>query len=297
MSAAYTPIDLAQLPPPDVVEPLDYEAILSALVAYLRASVPEFTADLESEPVYKILEVIAYRDLLIRQRVNDGGRAVMLAYSTGADLDHLVALLGVGRQVIHPGDPEARPPVLPTYESDSRLRQRAQLALEGLSTAGPAASYEFHARGADPRVKDISVASPSPGQVRVVVLSSKGDGTPEADLIVAVRAALDDERVRPLCDSVTVAAATIVPYTVTATLDLDDPPDTELVRSAADESARRYVDRAHRLGVDVTESGLYAALHTGGVRRVTLASPSADVATSVTQAPYCQSLTVEVSNA
>ena len=224
MSTAYTPIDLSQLPPPDVVEELDYEAILSSLLSNLRVLFPALTAEVESEPVYKILESGAYRNLLVLQRVNDAARSIMLAFATGSDLDHLVALLGVRRQTIREGDPEARPPVAPLYESDERLRHRAQLSLEGLSTAGPAASYEFHARRADPRVKDISVSSPAPGQVRVVVLSITGAGTPEADLIVAVRDALDDERVRPLCDSVTVEAAEIVPYTVAATLDLDDPP-------------------------------------------------------------------------
>ena len=296
MSTAYTPIDLSQLPPPDVVEELDYEDILSSRLSELRLLFPELTAEVESEPVYKILESGAYRNLLVLQRVNDAARSVMLAYATESDLDHLVALFGVRRQTIRAGDPEARPPVSPLYESDERLRQRAQLSLEGLSTAGPAASYEFHARRADPRVKDISVSSPAPGQVRVVVLSITGTGTPEADLIVSVRDALDDERVRPLCDSVLVEAAEVVPYTVSATLDLDDPPDIELVRVTAEQSARSYVDRSHRLGAEVTQSGLYAALHVGGVRRVNLASPVADVTTTAAQAPYCESLTVELSS-
>ena len=296
MSAPYTPIDLSQLPPPQVVEELDYEAILSSMLSNLRLLFPALTAEVESEPVYKILEEMAYRILLGRQQINDGARSVMLAYATGADLEHLAALLGVQRQTIRAGDPEARPPVPPLYESDDRLRQRAQLALEGLSTAGPAASYEFHARRADPRVKDISVSSPAPGQVRVVVLSITGTGTPEADLIVAVRDALDDERVRPLCDSVLVEGAEVIPYTVAATLDLDDPPDRELVRSTAEDSARAYADRSHRLGAEVTQSGLYAALHVGGVRRVNLSDPTADVTTTAAQAPYGESLTVEVSS-
>ena len=48
-----------------------------------------FTALVESDPAWTILEVAAYRELLLRQRINDASRAVMLAFATGADLEHL----------------------------------------------------------------------------------------------------------------------------------------------------------------------------------------------------------------
>lgn len=97
--SSFTAIDLSQLPAPSVVEPLDYEQILGAMLADLKARDPSFDALVESDPAYKILEVAAYRELLIRQRVNDAGRSVMLAYATGSDLDHLGALMGVSRLV------------------------------------------------------------------------------------------------------------------------------------------------------------------------------------------------------
>ena len=97
MSDTFTAIDLSQLPPPSVVEPLDFEQILGAMLADLKTRFPEFTALVESDPAYKILEVAAFRELLIRQRVNDAGRSVMLAYANGSDLDHLGALMGVVR--------------------------------------------------------------------------------------------------------------------------------------------------------------------------------------------------------
>ena len=56
-------------------------------------------------------------------------------------------------------------------ESDTALRYRIQLSLEGYSTAGPVGAYVFHGLSADGRVKDISADSPSPGQVLITVLS------------------------------------------------------------------------------------------------------------------------------
>ena len=294
MTTRYTPVDLSQLPPPQVVEPLSYEEILDEQTEQMRTLFPALIQDLESEPVLKVLEATAYRELLIRQRVNDAARATMLAYAKGADLEHIGARYGVSRLLLDPGDPDARPPVPPTYESDEDLRRRIQLSPEGLSTAGPTGAYEFFARSADPAVKDVAASSPSGGQVTVVVLSSVGNGIPSDALIEKVTAALSAERVRPVCDTVTVAKAAVTAYDVTAELEMDDPPDQELVRAESEARVRRHVDQAHRLDRGVSLSGLYAALHVGGVRNVLLTAPAADIAAEAGKAPYCENLTVTI---
>jgi phage-related baseplate assembly protein len=135
--SGFTAIDLAKLPSPEVVEQLDYEQILATMLDDLRARDEHFTALVESDPAYKILEVAAYRELVLRARINDACRAVMLAYAQGGDLENLAAFFGVQRQLVDPGNSESIPAVAPTYEDDDRLRKRVQLSLEGHSTAGP----------------------------------------------------------------------------------------------------------------------------------------------------------------
>ncbi|MFP3686174.1 baseplate assembly protein, partial [Bacillus sp. SIMBA_026] len=88
---------LSQLPVPNVVEAIDYEEILSALLTDLVGRYPEFDVPAESDPIYKVLEVAAYREMLVRQRVNQAARAVMLAYAEDEDLDNLGALFNVKR--------------------------------------------------------------------------------------------------------------------------------------------------------------------------------------------------------
>ncbi len=87
-------IDLSQLPAPDVVEELDFETILAERKATLISLYPEEGQDavartlaLESEPIVKLLQENAYREVIWRQRVNEAARAVMLAYASGSDLD------------------------------------------------------------------------------------------------------------------------------------------------------------------------------------------------------------------
>lgn len=289
-----SPIDLTLLSAPDVVEQLDFETILSAMLADLQSRDATFTALVESDPAYKILEVCAYRELLIRQRVNDAAKSVMLAYAADSDLDHLAAVFGVQRLLVDAGDPEAIPPIDPTYESDTALRLRVQLAPESWTCAGSSGAYRFHALSASAQVADANVTSPAPGQVTVTVLSTIGDGTPDAALIDTVEAALSDETVRPLTDVVTVQAATIVSYTINASLTLFTGPDAEVVRSNAFVAVQAYSVAQHKLGRDVTLSGLYAALHQSGVQNVTLTAPAADIAIAYNQAPYCTSITVTI---
>ena len=284
-------IDLSQLPPPDVVEPLSYEQMLEAEISRLTTLIPGYVVS-EADPAYKILEVVAYERLLDRQRVNDATRAVMLPYARGADLANLAALLGVERQLVDPGDPDAIPPIEPTYETDERLRLRAQLALSAVSTAGPVSSYRFHALSADARVLDVAVASPAAGSITVTVLSREGNGTAPQDLLDAVKAALSDENVRPLGDVLAVQSATIVEYEVTAELTTGSGPDAAAVLAAARDELRAYVDSARRIGVAVPLSAIYAALHGPGVTAVALTAPAADVAVGAAEASYATAVTV-----
>jgi phage-related baseplate assembly protein len=294
MAGAYTQVDLSQLPPPNVVEALDYEAILAEMIADLQARDPVFDALVESDPAYKILEVCAYREVLLRQRINDAAKAVMLAQATGADLDQIGATYGVGRLTVEPGDPAAQPPVPPTLESDAAFRERILLSLEGYTTAGSVGAYHFHALSADGDVKDVGVASPPlvPGQVNVAVLSNTGDGVPSDELLIVVYDALNAETVRPLCDTVVVQAADVVNYAITAVLTIYPGAGREAVLEAATNAATKYAADMHRMGRDITRSGVFAALHQPGVQNVALASPAADIVIGWNQAPWCTGIDV-----
>ena len=293
---ALNTIDLSQLPAPDVVEALDFEQILAAMKTDLisrDASLAD-TLQLESEPLVKLLEVCAYRELLLRQRINDASRAVMLATAISNDLDHLAALFGVERQLIDAGDSKAQPPIPPTFESDERLRYRVPLALRSVSTAGALASYRYHALDASAQVKDVAIASPAPGQVVVTILSNDNNGVPDDALLAVVTERLNDKTVRPLTDQVIVQPAKIIHYPVIAKLFVNAGPDAEVVRQTAEQQLRDYVTERYRLGSDITLSGLYAALHPAGVERVNLEQPTNDQMINDDTAAYCEHIQIDI---
>ncbi|MCQ4015966.1 baseplate assembly protein, partial [Klebsiella pneumoniae] len=110
-------IDLSQLPPPQIVDVPDFENLLTERKAEFVALFPAEeqeavarTLALESEPVVKMLQENVYRELLLRQRINEAAKAVMVAYSGGDDLDNLGANNNVQRRVITAADDTTTPP-------------------------------------------------------------------------------------------------------------------------------------------------------------------------------------------
>ena len=294
-------VDLSLLPAPAVVNVPDYETLLAERKAALLALVPENQRDavtqalaLESEPLTQLLEESTLRELLERQRVNEAAQAVMLACSTGSDLDNLVASFNIRRLTIREADTTVTPPRAAVMESDADLRLRAQQAFEGLSVAGPSQAYIFHGCSADGRVADISAVSPSPACVTITVLSRDGDGTADDDLLAVVTAALNDEEVRPVADRVTVQSATIVPYQIEATLWISPGPAAGPVRQAAEDRLKSYIATRRRLGRDIRISAIHAALHAEGVQRVELTQPAADLVLDSSQASWCTAYTISV---
>lgn len=286
----FTAVDLSRLPAPAVVEDLSFENILAEMLAELRQRDPSFTATVESDPAYKILEVCAYREVLIRGRVNDAARSVMLAYASGSDLDQLAAVFGVERLLIAAANPLTGTPAV--FESDTELRRRVTLAPEGYSVAGPEGAYIFHALSADPLVLDASCESPEPGQVVVTILSREGDGAASDPLLDTVAAALNAETVRPLTDEVLVQSATLIDYEIEAEIATFAGPDAAVVLAESNARLDALIEENHRLGRDITRSAIFAALHVPGVQRVDLISPAADITVGRDEVAVCVARTV-----
>lgn len=271
-------IDFANIPAPAVIEPLDYETILAAMKADLLARDASLTAaDLESDPVAKLLEVCAYRELIVRQRVNDGAHANMLAYATGSNLDQLGANYGVVRLEIKPADTSKTPPIPAVMETDAAYRDRIRLSLYSRTTAGPVNQYRYYALSADPDVLDVSVTSPNPGDVIITVLSRAGSGVPAQAVLDAVLAVCNADDVRPLTDHVIVQAAGIIDYSVTLALTVYPGPDPITVQANALQAVTDYCTAHHAIGHDITRAGLIAAATVAGVQNVALTDPVYDV--------------------
>ena len=311
MTAAAVAVQLGNLPAPAVVEALDYESYLASLRADLIARHPEAAGvlALESEPLNKLLQVFAYRELLLRARVNDAARAVMLPWAVGTDLDSLAARYDLARL---PG------------EDDERLRTRVLMGYHALSAAGSASSWRLRALSQSVDIRQVDVWADRPGRVKVALLAristTAREITPEqhaqglaifgahppvpgvADpawriaavgdpIIGQVESALLAEDVRPLTVDIDVTAARVLPLQVQATLVHTPAQDGALLAAQAAQRVRQLAAGA-AFRVDMTRAAITAALMGGGARNALLAQPTADVPAGNGQIPIITTVTV-----
>lgn len=294
-------VDLSKLDAPKVLEDLDFESLLADRKAEFIALFPQderafwqARLNLESEPITKLLQEVVYLQLIERNRINNAAKATMLAYASGSDLDVIAANYNVKRQVIQEANNNVTPKIPEILEDDTSLRLRTQLAFEGLSVAGPRSAYIFHALSAHPDVADVSVVSPQPANVTVTILSRNGQGEANENLLNVVRAKLNDDDIRPIGDRVIVQSAVIQSYEIRAKLHLYRGPEYEPIKAAALKKLTAYTKEKHRLGRDISLSGIYAALHLEGVQRVELISPTADIVLPSSKSAYCTAINLEI---
>jgi len=262
-------IDLSLLPAPAVIDTLDYKTILQQMQAEFAARWPQYSYE-PHDPVTKVLEVAALRELLVRQRHNEHASQIMLAYAKGSNLDALGALpwLQVNRLTITPADNTTVPPTPALMESDNAFRERMLLAYNKLSTAGAIGSYKFHALSADGQVKDASITSPTPGTVLVTIMSATGSGIAPQSLQDTVSAALNADTVRPLTDTVIVQSVEVINYHISADIVFYPGSSQQIVMDDINAKTNAFVEEHHRIGHDITLSGIYHALHQSGVQNV-----------------------------
>ncbi len=300
-------IDLSRLPPPDVVETLDYESIRAAMVADFSARWPAYTAALESDPVIKLIEVAAYRELLLRGRINDAARAGMLACAAGGDLDNLAARYATTRRA---------------GESDEMLRERAQIGFHQVAAAGSLDRYRWHAFDAHPDVVQVDAWRMAHGQVGVSVLARETVPAVDVDetaqrigqalfgpapagyahlvasadsaALAAVRDRLYADDVRVLGVDLVMVEPDIHAYAVYALVIVPPGPDPTLVRTQALDRTWQRVRELARFRVDLHLTALQAALMPEGARNVLIHTPDADVARGPGELAVCTAVDVEM---
>ena len=297
-------VDFNLLPKPNFVDVIDYEAILNERKEYFISLYPSDEQDeirktlsRESEPVNKLLQENAYREMILRQQINQKALSTLLAYAMGTDLDVWGANFDVERLISTPANTDAVPPTPAIYESDNDYRYRIQKKLDALSTAGPESAYESHALNADGRVADVKCSSPAPAYALLTILQHDTENNASTDELNAiVYDYVSAEKRRPTGDRVQVQSAEIINYDIEAVLVTKNVPETDPVLEAATASITDYVTTAKRIGKGVYFSDLYSALKVSGVDRVELISPTEELFITEFQAAFCANLSLSVRN-
>lgn len=294
-------VDFSQLSKPSIVEEIDFESILDERKAYLISLFNaedqddiKVTLARESEPLTKFLQESAYRETILRNRINQAALSVLLAFATGTDLDAVVANYGIKRLLVNAATADTSA----VYETDDALRYRASLVFDSLSVAGPTSAYEYHALSADGRVADAKASSPAPAEALVTILQKDTEtGTATEALLQVVQTYLNDDVRRPVADRLTVQSVSVVPFELVATIYTNNLPESDSLLTAAKTAVQSYLDESRRIGRSIYLSKIYNLLHVSGVVHVAISSPKADIDVSAVQVAHCTNITINTGDA
>lgn len=301
-------LNLDSLAAPEIIEDISFQDIFNELRADFEQRFPDFSALVHSDPAIKLLEVAAYREVILRARVNDAFKATLLAFAAAGDLDNLAAFYGLTRI---------------SQETDEELRDRTVNRIQGSSTAGGAAWYRYQALTANTGVRDARVTSPAAGEVEIALLSKEVEniealgtslnalsaemsalasfygitiadnekdaqiapqiravidaagpgGTATPQMLAAVDAVMQDSEVRVITDTVSTISANVVSVNVEVDVYLY-PDSSASILDNIETAIRAGVATEGGLGWDLTLSWLIKNIHVDGVQRVELITPT-----------------------
>ncbi|WP_353282904.1 baseplate J/gp47 family protein [Wolbachia endosymbiont (group A) of Pogonocherus hispidulus] len=254
-------------------ESLNFEEIFARMKEELISRDKSFTALIESDPAMKILEVAAWRELLLRERINEAIKSNVLKFARGEDLDNLAEFYVVERE---------------KGEDDERFRKRIKAKIAGWSTGGSKEYYKYHALSADSRVKDALVESTIPGKVQISILSTT-TGIVSEELLEIVKKQVTRDDIRVLTDTVTVIGCNITEIDIHSRVSVSPVMSEEEIKK---QFIKKF-EASKRLGWNVTKSWIIANLFVEGVENVELIEPKEDVVIRGNECPILKTLNIE----
>lgn len=178
-------------------------------------------------------------------------------------------------------------------ETDEQLRERMKLAPSQYSSAGSVASYKFYAKSANALITDVSVTSPVPGAVLIVPLT-EADHAPE-QVIRDVYDTCSAENVRPLNDTVIVAAPSGRSYSIRVDIELYENTDAAAAQEEITAPLREWAtEKSKWLGQDVIRSHIAQICRLQSVYDLNVLQPAENIVVTKEQYAKCSGIEVNI---
>ena len=161
-------------------------------------------------------------------------------------------------------------------ESDGELAERIYLFPGSYSTAGPEASYLYHAKTYNANVGDVVVTSDqAAGSVEVYFLLDDGSA-PGPEMVTGLQNYLRDRQIRPMTDLVTVSAPADVLYSIDLVyyINRSDSNRAVAIQRAVNAAVDAYITWQRSIGRDINPSKLAERVMAAGGKRVELSAPA-----------------------
>lgn len=155
-------------------------------------------------------------------------------------------------------------------ESDGSYAERIRLRPDSFSVAGPELAYRYYAKSFSPAIIDVSITSPSPGEVVVYPLLS-GGVLPNETFLKGVLEHLNDETIRPLTDFVQTKAPVARTYQIHVEywVNRSDANKLEAIQKSVTEAVESYrLWQQSKIGRDISQDELIARVNAAGAARI-----------------------------
>ena len=226
------------------------------------------------------VDVIAYREMLLRTAINEAAKQNLVAFATGVMLDYLGDFFGVVRL---------------DGETDEQLRTRIRLAPENYSTTGSRRAYIYHALTADERVIDAEAINVD-NRVQVYILTADAFESDVPDeLINKVQLAVSDDKRRPLSDHVTTYKAVAHTYELDIDLLVYAEADALVVKQTVLEQLQTLTQGlCSKLGQSVIPSQLIQTIRHEAIQQIIINQPTGLVNIKPYEYAVCTAITLNL---
>lgn len=270
--------DISQLAPPEFIA-RDADVITAELIAEYESLSGKTLYPAQADRL--MIDVIAYREMLIRTQINEAAKQNLIAFANGVMLDYLGDFFGVVRL---------------DGETDEQLRRRVRLAPESYATTGSKQAYIFHGLSTDASIIDCEAVRGGSGKVFIYILTA--DGAPSEELIQAVMDNTSAEKKRPLSDVVQVIAGEELDVKLVVKVTPLASANPQLILATATTKLNSYADRLKKkLGQDVVPSQIINELSSNGVWQISVVSPAQTIIVEPWQLANFTDITITLGDA
>ncbi len=181
-------------------------------------------------------------------------------------------------------------------ESDADFADRIRLAPNSFSVAGPEKAYIYHAKSVSASIIDVSIDSPTPGEVDVYPLLTGGT-LPTEEIRQQILEHLSDETIRPLTDYVQVLSPEAVNYEIVVDywINREDSSRAAQIQTAVEAAVEEYrLWQQGKIGRDIVPMKLLQLVSIAGASRVDASTmkPAAFKTLEARQVAQCTKVTV-----
>ena len=160
-------------------------------------------------------------------------------------------------------------------EDDDSLAKRVFLAPSSYSVAGPDDAYEYFTKEYNQGIISVTVTSPEPAEVEIRFLMEDG-AIPTSTVMNGLEEYLQDNKIRPLTDHVTVLAPEQQQFNINLTyyINRSDQAKANTIQEAVQAAVEEYIKwQTYTIGRDINPSELTKRIIEAGAKRVEITSP------------------------